>query len=78
MALDTDDIGELFGEDQARFVLACGFEQAEALLGSAHRAGLQIAVVGRFGGAQVTFGAQSAALADLSTLYRSAFADAVT
>jgi phosphoribosylformylglycinamidine synthase len=33
--------------------------------------------VGRFGGRTVSFGAASAALADLSQLYRSAFAAAL-
>ena len=39
--------------------------------------GLPLAVVGRFGGGEVTLGADSAPLRELSALYRGAFAAAV-
>ncbi len=39
--------------------------------------GVKVAQVGRFGGDKVTFGTDSAPLADLSRLYRSAFATSV-
>jgi phosphoribosylformylglycinamidine synthase len=39
--------------------------------------GVKVAQVGKFGGDKVTFGMESAALADLSGLYRSAFAAVV-
>ena len=78
VTLESTDIGELFGEDQARYLIACGFDQAEALMTAAAQAGVPIAQVGRFGGDTVTLGASSAPLTELSVLYRSSFASAVT
>ena len=77
LTLDTDDTTLLFAEDQARYLIAATFDQAEALLTAAATAGLPLARVGQAGGDQVTLGAYSAPLAPLSALYRSAFADAV-
>ena len=77
VALDDTDIAQLFGEDQARYLIACTFDQAEALMTSAGQAGVPIAQVGRFGGDVVTLGGDTAPLADLSALYRSSFADAI-
>ncbi len=73
VTLDSGDVAELFGEDQARYLVACGFDQAEALMTAAGQAGVPIAQVGRFGGDSVTFGDASAQLADLSEIYRTAF-----
>ncbi|MEM6386166.1 MAG: phosphoribosylformylglycinamidine synthase subunit PurL [Pseudomonadota bacterium] len=75
--LDVTGVDQLFGEDQARYLIACGFDQAEELMIVAGQAGVPIAQVGRFGGNNVTLGKVSAPLAELSTLYRSAFADHV-
>ncbi len=77
VTLDVSGIDHLFGEDQARYLIACGFDQAEALMVAAAQAGVPVAQVGRFGGDQVSFGGVSAPLAELSGLYRSAFAAAV-
>jgi phosphoribosylformylglycinamidine synthase len=77
VTLDASDIAQLFGEDQARYLVACTTDQAEALTAAATKAGVPVAVVGRFGGTSVTLGSDSAPLADLSALYRSAFAAAV-
>ena len=33
--LDSADTAELFGEDQARYLIACNFDQAEALMTAA-------------------------------------------
>ncbi len=74
VSLDTDDIAQLFGEDQARYLIACSFDQAEALMIAAGRAGVPVAQIGRFGGDAVSFGAVSAPLAELSELYRTSFA----
>ena len=74
VTLDTGDTAQLFGEDQARYLVACNFDQAEALMTAAARAGVAIATVGKFGGAAVTYGAASAPLAELSAAYRNAFA----
>ncbi len=78
VTLDTEEIGALFGEDQARYLVACGFDQAEAIMAGASRAGIPVSQVGRFGGGRVSFGGASAPLADLSGLYRTAFADALS
>ncbi len=75
VALDTSDTAELFGEDQARYLVACNFDQAEALMVAAGQAGVPIATVGRFTGADVSFGGTAAPLEELSAIYRGAFAD---
>ncbi|MGZ3216418.1 phosphoribosylformylglycinamidine synthase subunit PurL [Paracoccus sp. T5] len=77
VTLDSGDIGQLFGEDQARYLVACTPPAAEALTAAAAAAGVTIATVGHFGGDSVTLGADSASLAELSALYRSAFARAI-
>ena len=77
VALDASSTGDLFGEDQARYLLAVAPDRIEGLLASADAAGVPAAVVGRFGGDRVTLGAASAALAELSALYHTSFAAAV-
>ncbi|MBC7146977.1 MAG: phosphoribosylformylglycinamidine synthase subunit PurL [Thioclava marina] len=77
VTLDADDIPTLFGEDQARYLVACSFDQAEALMVAARKAEVPLATVGRFGGDTVSFGSESAPLAELSSLYKSAFKAAV-
>ncbi|MBT8000068.1 AIR synthase-related protein, partial [Planktomarina temperata] len=78
VSLDTEGTAELFGEDQARYLVACNFDQAEALLAAAGNLGVPATCVGRFGGTQVSFGAQQAELSELSSIFRNSFADAVT
>jgi phosphoribosylformylglycinamidine synthase len=63
----------LFGEDQGRYLVACNFDQAEALMIAAGQAGVPIASVGKFGGSSVRMGRCEAPLAELSTIYRTAF-----
>ena len=77
VTLDSADTGFLFGEDQARYLVACSMDQAEALNVAAAAAGVTLTAVGRFGGDAVRFGGSQAAMADLSALYRGAFAQAV-
>ncbi len=77
VTLDARDIGALFGEDQARYLLACSFDQAEALMVAAGQAGVPLSVVGRFGGASVRMGRAEAPLDELQTLWRGAFAAAL-
>ncbi|WP_413719905.1 phosphoribosylformylglycinamidine synthase subunit PurL [Silicimonas sp. MF1-12-2] len=77
VTLDTSDIAQLFGEDQARYLIACGFDQAEALMAAAAQAGVPVAQVGRFGGKTVSFGDSEGFLSDLDILYRTAFEAAV-
>ena len=75
--LDAGDIPTLFGEDQARYLIACTESGATAIAAAAKIAGLPCAVVGRFGGEVVRFGDDVAAMAELSEVYRGAFAKAV-
>ncbi|WP_126977925.1 phosphoribosylformylglycinamidine synthase subunit PurL [Frigidibacter oleivorans] len=77
VTLDPADIATLFGEDQARYLVACDAAGAEALEAAAAAAGVPVARVGRFGGDAVSLGGDNAALAELSALYRGAFAAAV-
>ena len=77
LKLESADIATLFGEDQARYLVALGPKAAQNLLAEAAASGVPAAVVGRFGGTSVGFGAEEAPLAELSTLYRGAFAKAV-
>ena len=75
VSLDSADTQTLFGEDQARYLIACNFEQAEALRIAASQAGLHLESVGKFGGDQVTLGGVTAPLAELSATYRNTFAE---
>jgi len=75
--LDSADIAQLFGEDQARYLVACDAAGADALEAAAKAAGVALDRVGIFGGADVVLGADRAPMAELSTLYRTAFAEAV-
>ena len=72
--LDEVDQVVLFGEDQARYLVACNFDQAEALMLAAGQAGVPIVSVGRFTGDSVKFGGSDAALSELTQLHRSSFA----
>ena len=75
--LDDATTEFLFGEDQARYLVACNFDQAEALMTAAGQAGVRVASVGRFTGDRVRIGSAEAPLAELSALYRSSFAAAI-
>ncbi len=75
VSLDSADTQTLFGEDQARYLIACNFDQAEALMIAASQVGLHLESVGKFGGDQVSLGGVTAPLAELSATYRGAFAE---
>ena len=75
--IDSAETGFLFGEDQARYLLAVAPEALDGLKAAAGAAGVPLALVGQFGGANVTFGADAAPMAELSALYRGAFAAAL-
>ncbi|KMW56619.1 Phosphoribosylformylglycinamidine synthase, synthetase subunit [Candidatus Rhodobacter oscarellae] len=77
VCLDSGDTAELFAEDQARYLVACNFDQAEALMIAAGQAGVPIASVGRFTGSSVRYGASEAPLEELSAVFRGAFAAAL-
>ena len=75
ITLATSDTATLFGEDQARYLIAATASQAAALGEAAKAAGVTLEEVGRFGGDSVTFAEASAPLESLAALYRSSFAD---
>lgn len=77
VSLDPSTTAELYGEDQGRYLVACNFDQAEALFIAAGQAGVPVASVGNFGGDSVTMGGSTADLAELSAIFRTGFADAV-
>lgn len=67
----------LFGEDQARYLIAVMPEEAVEAIEAGAAAGVPVTQVLTFGGDDVVIGGASRAMADLSALYRSAFARAV-
>ena len=71
--IDRDETDYLFGEDQARYLLACNVDQAEALMMAAARANVTVARVGKFTGSTVRFGRSEASLAMLESDYKSRF-----
>jgi phosphoribosylformylglycinamidine synthase len=75
--LEAEDTATLFGEDQGRYLIACNFDQAEALMTAAGEAGVALVSVGKFTGDMVWMGNAGAPLAELAAIYRSAFAAAV-
>ena len=75
--IDAADTPTLFGEDQARYLVACNFDQAEALMLAAGQAGVTVTSVGRFTGDTVKFGGNEAPLEELAQIFRSSFAEAV-
>jgi phosphoribosylformylglycinamidine synthase len=77
VTLEASGIAALFGEDQARYLLAVAADDLDGLRLAAQAAGVPLAVVGRFGGTAVDFGGDSAPMVELSTLYRTAFASAL-
>ena len=77
VTLDAEDTPTLFGEDQARYLIACNLDMADALMVAAGQAGVPLAMVGKVGGDHVTFGNHSAPLAPLAATFRSAFQNAV-
>jgi phosphoribosylformylglycinamidine synthase len=77
LKLDAGDLPTLFGEDQARYLVAVAPAELPAMQAAAKAAGVPVTVAGRFGGDTVSLGAEVAPLSELSTLYRTAFARAV-
>ncbi|MFL4470898.1 phosphoribosylformylglycinamidine synthase subunit PurL [Tateyamaria armeniaca] len=75
VVLDSSDTAFLFGEDQARYLVACSFDKAEALMIAAGQAGVPIQTVGKFAGDTIWMGQSSAPLSELSGIYRTTFAD---
>lgn len=77
VTLDDDTTAQAFGEDQARYLIACSFDKAEALMTAAGQAGVTLRSIGKFGGDAVTIGGSSAPLAELSEVYHTSFEAAV-
>jgi phosphoribosylformylglycinamidine synthase len=75
--IDAGDTPTLFGEDQARYLVACNFDQAEGLMLAAGQAGVTLTTVGRFTGDCVKIGGSEAPLAELQEVFRAGFAEAV-
>jgi len=77
VTIEPSDTATLFGEDQARYLISCGPDEARALIAAARAANVPVARVGTFGGKDVSFGNISAPLVDLSHIFRTSFAKAV-
>jgi len=75
--LDAGATEILFGEDQGRYLIACNFDQAEALMIAAGQAGVPMSSVGRFTGETVRFDGSEAPLEELSALFRGSFEQAL-
>ncbi|NDV97927.1 phosphoribosylformylglycinamidine synthase subunit PurL [Salipiger sp. PrR002] len=73
--LDAADTPTLFGEDQGRYLIACNFDSAEALMTAASQAGVTLSSVGKFTGDTVRFGSSEAPLAELAAAYRGSFGE---
>ncbi|WP_298935707.1 phosphoribosylformylglycinamidine synthase subunit PurL [uncultured Ruegeria sp.] len=77
VCLDDASTEFLFGEDQARYLVACNFDQAEALMIAAGQEGVPLVSVGRFTGDSVRIGTSEAPLDELTSTFRNSFAEAV-
>ena len=63
----------LFSEDQARYLLACNFDQAESLFIEAGQHNIPVQTVGSFRGNSIAFGRSSLDLAQLSAFFNDTF-----
>ncbi len=75
MEIDISDTAILFGEDQARYVIASNFDQAEALFVNAHEAGVVIRKIGTLGGDKIKFGEFYSDKEKLFNTFRNSFAE---
>jgi len=73
ISLYIDDMSFLFCEDQGRYLIACTFDQAEALVVTAGQSEVPIQTVGRFAGDEVTLGGINASLETLNDLFLNCF-----
>ena len=74
VSLNTGDTAALFGEDQARYLIACRADRADALDAAAQAAGVALHRVGAFGGDSVILDGASAPLRQLAGIFRGTFA----
>ena len=63
----------LFGEDQARYLIACEFDQAESLFVEAGKQNIPIQTVGSFKGDTIIFGNSKSDMASLSSVFTDTF-----
>lgn len=77
VVLDDDSTPACFGEDQARYLIGCSFDKAEALMIAAGQAGVTLSSVGKFSGDTVWIGKSQAPLSELSEVYHTSFEAAV-
>ncbi|TNC50806.1 phosphoribosylformylglycinamidine synthase subunit PurL [Rubellimicrobium rubrum] len=75
--LQAADLPTLFGEDQARYLLACRPDDADRVLAKAQEAGVPAVLVGRIHGESFRLGEEHASMLDLVALWRTAFEAAV-
>ncbi len=78
LAIETDSTPDVFGEDQARYLIAATPENAAQLRAAAEADGIALSQVGTFGGETLSFGNAKAPLRDLTTLFTESFAQTVT
>ena len=72
--LMVDELGELFGEDQARYVLTCPPKEVAKIITQAHVKGVDIIRIGNVSGLkEVNFGGTVVTLADLSAAHEGWF-----
>jgi len=77
IALTIGETGALFGEDQARYLVALAPDAADGFEAAARDAGIIVRKVGDFGGTEMRLGDSAAPMTDLVALYRSAFEAAI-
>ncbi len=78
LTLEPSDIPTLFGEDQARYLVACNFDQAEALMIAAAKSDIPITPIGHAAGDTLRLGPTEAPLNELKALYETAFTKALS
>ncbi|MBF9058638.1 phosphoribosylformylglycinamidine synthase subunit PurL [Rhodobacterales bacterium HKCCSP123] len=74
LSVDSSDTATLFGEDQGRYLISTSFDKAEALMVAAGQAGVPLVTIGRVGGEMLRLGSSEAPMAELTALWRGAFA----
>ena len=75
MEIEISDSATLFGEDQARYVIASNFDQAEALFVNAREKGVVISKIGTLGGNKIKFGEFYSGKEKLFNSFRTSFAE---
>ena len=71
--LHNGNLGSLFGEDQARYLIGTASDKADSILSAAKEKGVFIKQVGIFSGRKVRLGTSEANLDELRELYETSF-----